>query len=205
MLNRYHVAFDIGNVISQFRWQTFTDELINQNVVQKNGALDFIKTIQPFNDLGLLTIESALRDRFGCYNSKRIGWALEAWNATLTINPIMVELIKELKSKKRKVAFLSNMGMDHAQFLRNNSSLFEDCDLHLSYQVGSRKPQKLFFQSFLMQNPEYKGCLFIDDIAENIQTAEELDFLGFHFDLDKQIEQNSLAETVNEIRSKIIF
>ena len=71
----------------------------------------------------------------------------------------MMDFLKELENQDVKIALLSNMGLEHATFIRESlPELFQGRLLHLSCEVGARKPTKLYYQSFLQDHDEFTCC-----------------------------------------------
>ena len=85
-----------------------------------------------------------------------------------------------------QVALLSNVGLEHAvQMARvlDIDSFFDKCVKHLSCHVGARKPTKLYYQSFLMQHPEFYGAAYLDDLQENLDASVPFGFRPRRFSL----------------------
>ena len=102
-----------------------------------------------------------------------------------------MDFLDDLKGQGEEVAILSNMGHEHATHIRENyPRIFDGCHLHLSCEVGARKPTKLYYQSFMMQYPHFAGAPFFDDRPENVIAAKEFGLDGRHFELG-EFNQNS--------------
>ena len=98
------------------------------------------------------------------------------------------------------------MGLEHAAYIRNNHpEVFAGRILHLSCEVGARKPTKLYFQSFLMQHPEFADSVFVDDREENLEMAKQMGFEPHQFSLENlaQMSEDDRKEAIKDIRSKI--
>jgi FMN phosphatase YigB (HAD superfamily) len=178
-----HIAFDVGNVLIQVDLEEFFVEFKRFGL--RADPLTFINDIQARQDIGLETLREALGTRFGLSGSqvKRLE---KAWDDTIKPNYEMLNFVDGLKAARTKVAILSNMGPEHAACIRKeHSRVFNGCKLHLSSEVGARKPSKLYYQSFLMQHPSFRGCLFLDDRVENLVAAEEFGFKCRHFKLSR--------------------
>ncbi|RKY58725.1 MAG: hypothetical protein DRP96_08020 [Candidatus Neomarinimicrobiota bacterium] len=71
---------------------------------------------------------------------------------------------------------LSNTNDLHIRAVRLKTDILNEFDdLVLSYQVGTRKPDKAIYQKALNiagQSPE--NCLFIDDLPENVRAARDV-------------------------------
>jgi hypothetical protein len=45
-----------------------------------------------------------------------------------------------------------------------------------------------------MQNPEFKGCLYIDDLQENLDTSKQFGFKTFRLALDEPGSNDKIIE-----------
>lgn len=114
---------------------------------------------------------------------------IDAWNAMLLQIPCKrIDLLKTLK-EEYKLFVLSNTNHFHIEGL--NSILYNSCGVHsiesimdkcyYSHQVGYRKPMKEIFQLVINEqnlNPEHS--LFIDDLSENIDMANQIGLVTRH-------------------------
>ena len=110
---------------------------------------------------------------------------LVSWNSMLLEFPeYRFRFIKELSKKDElELILLSNTNDNHIEHIKNNVYFFEDFKdcfdaFYLSHEIGLRKPEPEIFE-FVLENHDLKPeeCLFIDDTAENTETAARL---GFH-------------------------
>lgn len=182
-----YIAFDIGRVLVHIDFTKFFQVYKELELHYKEDPMVFLSDLHGQQDVGLTTIDRAARERF---HSVMLDWKsdklLEAWNASVVPEPKMMDLLDELHSENWNVALLSNMGTEHAEHIyKNIPQIFSRCDLHLSCEVGARKPSKLFFQSFLMDHPEYKGCLYVDDLPQNIAVGNYYGFRGFEYNIER--------------------
>lgn len=105
-------------------------------------------------------------------------------------------MTEELIEKYRyEVSLLSNIGFDHADFLRQKCPVFKKCNQHFSCDVGARKPTKLFYQSFLLEYGWDKDVLFFDDRPENVKAAESY-LAGVQFDIEDYATDEEAAQAV---------
>jgi len=199
------IAFDIGNVLVNVDFEGFFTEFNRMGT--RDDPFEFLCDLQHQQDIGITTLSIALRAKFGSSVPKSMERALvHAWNKSIKPNKEMLDFVDDLKRRDVKVAILSNMGTEHADFIRKTyPRMFEGCKLHLSGEVGARKPSKLYFQSFLMQHPNFQGCLFLDDRRENLAAAEEFGIDGQHFELDKftKLPYNEREEVLKGIRAAV--
>jgi glucose-1-phosphatase len=113
----------------------------------------------------------------------------EAWNRLLLDIPLKrITLLQKLQ-KNYRTFLLSNTNITHIDFIKKNivaqkpipslESLFEK--VYLSYEMGKRKPDEDIYLNVLEeQNLKVEETLFLDDNADNIQTAHKLGFQVAH-------------------------
>lgn len=208
-----YAAFDIGEVLVTINLNAFIIEYnkargpfsINYSDIE---PIDFLNSLQSMQDVGLLNIQQALRKAFQYYLSEKdMNSMISGWNDIIETNDEMSVFLEDLKESGVKVALLSNMGSVHASLFRNKyKTIFDGCDLHLSCEVGARKPTKLFYQSFLMDHPEYKGCVYLDDRPENIKMGLHYGFNAKKFELYKftLLEKYKRAAILKDIKESIL-
>lgn len=203
------VAFDIGNVLCHFDITKFTSKLSYLTGMSEGESLFFLAFMQKMQDLGITTVSDHLEYKFYAHNlqpnfklspSNREA-LLKAWNETLTPSDMMLTFMDKLRGEGVKIALLSNMGHEHIKHLRNSCpQMFEGTVQHISCEVGARKPSKLFFQSFCLDNDEFcrtydedgnredfSGCVYVDDIEENLKVGKKYGFKVYKINLDELV------------------
>lgn len=120
------------------------------------------------------------------------------------INPEMVQLIKELKQNKYRLAVCSNIGQQTLQVYREmgNDEFFSQFEV-LGISRPSTDPEKhyllkpdsRFFENFNMQCRTELGIedlklTFIDDKKKNISAAEQAGMVGFLFKNARQLRND---------------
>jgi FMN phosphatase YigB (HAD superfamily) len=184
-----HVAFDIGNVLVEMKLDIFTSEL-KKYIPADEDPNFLLEDLQAAQDIGLNTVRRYLQTHYGIKDASVLNILMNAWNASLIPNHMMLNFMDNLKSEGVKIALLSNMGMEHAAYLRQSCPVMFDGHVeHLSYEVGARKPTKLYFQSFLMDHDEFTGAVYLDDRDENLMIGKKYSFKSFKFDLDYILKQ----------------
>ena len=180
-----HMAIDIGNVIFHFDIEGFKTKLSKILYISRSDVQFFLDWIHGFHDAGITTFEKAIEHDFGpLYNNKKE--ILEAWDNAIYPNSQVVSLLKTLKEVEGvKIAYLSNIGYEHALLLKTKySEIFSNSILHFSFEIGAIKPSKLFFQSFCLDHDEFSGCVYIDDLENNLKTAKQYGFTTYQFNLN---------------------
>ena len=116
---------------------------------------------------------------------------------------MMLTRLNELRAQHGlQVALLSNIGVEHAQMMERKLELggfFPGAIKHFSCTVGARKPSMVYYQSFLLQNPQFKGCLYVDDMVDNLAASKAFGFRTFHMSL----QDDGVETKISEIESII--
>lgn len=178
------IAFDVGNVLVNLNFDPFFKVYRELGLDREDDPMDFLNGLHGQQDVGLTTISRAAKERFAL--PKRQAWQLEeAWLEIIQPNFEMLSLVQDMHGMGFEIALLSNMGWEHADMIRRKfPSVFDRCLLHLSCEVGARKPSKLFYQSFLWDYPRFAGCPYIDDLDKNLKVGKSYGFIPIRFALD---------------------
>lgn len=195
------ICFDIGNVIVTCDVDRFVDEIgiyLSPKKNKKFKALRYL--VQTQHDVGLTTLRNFFEHFDTDLSFHSLNEIIQEWCNLIKMNNEMYDLILNLKKQNVKIAYLSNIGYEHAVHLTTRyPELFENTLKHFSYEVGARKPTKLYFQSFLHEaDPIRAGdCLFIDDLKYNCDMAESLGFKTYQFSLLDKNGFGVLKNTIN--------
>ena len=173
--------------------------------------LDLSKTHVAFQEIGIEAISDELKkDIFnfeaGLINEDRIRSTFrneipqkisdnifeEAWCKLLRDLPQhRVDFLHNL-GKQYPLYLLSNTNSIHIEYLRKReNSKFDKFEnsfakVYYSYQMQCRKPDSIIFEKVITDlkiNPQ--ETLFVDDMKDNIETAEKLGFQTWLFDVEK--------------------
>lgn len=180
-----YLALDIGNVLCHLRQEYFTAEMSTMLNTSDAFAERFLSRVWELHDIGFTNIKDEMIDTFGIKSEKIIDQLMVSWNDVIIPNERIISFIKDLRDEKDiQIAFLSNMGIEHVKLMEQQlHPIYHDAIKHFSCEVGARKPSKLFYQSFLWEHPEFKGCLYVDDIQTNLDAGAKMGFKPFHFSL----------------------
>ena len=197
------IAFDVGNVLVEVDFDEFFMEFKRLGV--REDPFTFLCDIQARQDIGIKTLKVSLKARFGL-SEGQVSRLIEAWNNSIKPDDEMLDFVEELEAEGTKIAIMSNMGSEHVSHIRNAfPSIFEGRRLHLSSEVGARKPTKIYYQSFLMQHPHFVGSIFLDDREENVEMAKEFGFDARKFELSefKKLSSSERKEKLNTIKGDV--
>ena len=192
-------AFDIGNVLCHVDLKTFFQYLVDAGfATHVREGEEFFSGIQCPMDLGLFTVAQGFykfNPRLTKPQLKDLGkvWA----DVVIPSEPMMGVLDKAL-SQGYEVALLSNIGHDHGAVVRDKCKIFSKCNQHFSYEVGARKPTKLFYQSFAMQYGWPNDVMFFDDRQDNVDSAS-LYFKGIKFDIETYKDDTIAARYIRSM------
>lgn len=195
--------FDFGNVLADFD----TVKLTLAEVDGEEGARNIEKVVFDRKywdklDSGTITDEEIKSDIKTRLNPSDYRYALRVYdNWVYNLKPFdgMLDLIKELKSRDKKLYLLSNIAKDFREkYLKNKEisemlSLFDG--LVLSGEIGMVKPDgKIFDYLFKKYNINPKESVFVDDNILNIEGAKRA---GLNICLYKL--------NINDLKKEIMF
>lgn len=199
-----YIALDIGNVLCLVDGKSFIDLVSETFNVSIQDAQYFLKRFQRLHDLGYTTMESELKERFGVKSQVTIDKVVSAWNDSIIPYTPILDKFNELRAKHNlQVALVSNIGVEHAIMMEEklkHDGFFPGAIKHFSCDVGARKPSMIYYQSFLWQYPEFQGCIYVDDLQENLDAGEKFGFKPFKFDLNEP----NVDEKIKELEELII-
>lgn len=204
ILKYNHLALDVGNVLVKVDMTEFVGKISSLYGVSIDEACIFLRRSQKAHDLGLTSIKDEVKTYFGENSESVIDDILDCWNNSLTPNYDMLNMLASLELKD--MALLSNIGVEHAALmdtmLKYDGLYF---NRHFSCEVGARKPNKLFYQSFLMQYPKFEQCLYIDDLQENLDAGADFLEHTYRFSLHDPDVSGNIRRLKGHIEDKDCF
>lgn len=181
-----HIALDIGNVLCHVNMNDFIVDISSTFDIPIDAANRFLRSFQQIHDLGLTTMEHQLRHHFGCKSEATLKRIIDKWNNAIYPDLGMINMLSELQNNGIEIALLSNIGAEHVELLSAKlHPILDKSTKHFSCFVGARKPTLLYYQSFLIQYPHFAGCLYIDDLQENLNASLQFGFKTLRFALDE--------------------
>lgn len=199
-----YICLDIGNVLCHVSAEPFLNTLSENFNITIPDAARFLKRFQQIHDLGYTTMEDELKDKFNVKSPVIIQKLVQDWNDSVQPNMHIIDKLNGLRFRYNlQVALLSNIGVEHAAMMEEKlarNGFFPGAVKYFSCFVGARKPSSIYYQSFLLQYPDFKGCLYVDDLKENLNASAPFGFNTYHFTL----EDPNYEEKVAEIESLVI-
>jgi FMN phosphatase YigB (HAD superfamily) len=183
-----YAAFDIGNVLVNVDFPSFINKLSKTLNISVEDATYFMNRSQKLHDLGLTVMKDELIDHLHIKSSVLRDELIEDWNNCITPADWLLEKLDEWHDQYDiKFALLSNVGLEHAVRMRKilgYHKFFNNGITHFSCEVGARKPNLLYYHTFLQLHPEFQGCPYFDDLQENLEVGAKFGFRPFRFSLE---------------------
>ena len=203
-----YCALDIGNVLVLANFEDFIKKLSKTLNITIEEANYFMNRTQKLHDLGLTNMSDELRDHFKIKSPVTIEELIFHWNQVILPNTYIMHLLNELsRDHDIKVALVSNVGLEHAVQMEKTlgfSLFFKEAVKFFSCHVGARKPTLLYYHLFLELHPEFKGCVYVDDLAENLEASKQFGFKTFQFSLEEATKRTSEYDKLIELKKILI-
>jgi len=176
-----HLALDIGNVICHVDFDKILNILSKSLNISKSEALYFLNRVQKLHDLGLTNLSDELHDHFKIKSEVIIKDVLDEWNRAIQIDNDVAREVERLQNTyDLEIALVSNIGIEHAEHFRKNWGVSGTIQF-FSCEVGARKPNLLYYQSFLSMYPQFKDCVYLDDLDANLAMGNQFGFKSIKF------------------------
>ncbi len=178
--------FDFGNVIGFFDHRIAVRQFTRDCDLDEDACFAAIYDVASENDFEAGRISGEEFIRLSCAAINYRGTSEQFRTAFQDIfrpNPAVCALISQL-ARRYRLVLASNTNELHAAFFRET---FRDVLAHfsalgLSHETGARKPHRRFFehcQTLAGCPPE--ECLFIDDLAANVEGARAFGWRAIHY------------------------
>lgn len=184
-----YAAFDIGNVLVNVNFPGFINKLSKALNISVEDATYFMNRSQKLHDLGLTVMKDELIDHLHIKSSVLRDELIADWNGCITPADWLLEKLDTwCHDHDIQIALLSNVGLEHAVRMRETlgyHEFFKNGITHFSCEVGARKPNALYYHTFLQMHPEFQGCPYFDDLKENLEVGAKFGFKPFRFSLEE--------------------
>ena len=191
------VAFDLGNVLCDVDEETASKQLsklcdkrwedVHEIVFGQDEKQKFERATGAFDEhavraIAALGIDMPL-DEF-----------TQIYDSVLIPSESMFPLVARI-AENHRIALVSNTSEPHWKSAERFLPFSSDLDpVVVSYDVRSMKPEQAFYDSLLTKsNVRREEILFIDDLAVNIQAAQDSGMIGHQFTSQVTLEK-ALAE-----------
>lgn len=181
-----NVIFDIGNVLTDFRWKDFLRAKgFEGEELERIAKASVESTVWPELDRGVWSFEQVMEGfvKNAPDLEKRFHDAFDDMTDIVTIRAYALDWIRELKSQGFRVYYLSNFSRKIERECKKALIFCEEMDGGiLSYRVRLIKPDPAIYQ-LLMSRYDLKPweSVFLDDTPVNVQAARELGMQGIVF------------------------
>ena len=181
------VVFDLGGVLIDWNPRYLYRKLMNNDVEKIEYFLSNICTTdwnaQMDADISFAEGVKQLKTQYPLYSSLIEAYD-ECWDQMLGgAKWDVVRILEELKRKNFRLLSLTNWSAEKFPIARSRYlflSHFED--ILVSGEIGLKKPDKKIYYFFLEKyNLKKENILFIDDVEENILSANQVGIPTIHF------------------------
>ncbi len=193
------VIFDLGKVLVPFDWGIALQRLAGQFPKElgkaQNNPQVFLSVIGDLVDL--LEIGAIDFRQFHGLVASRTGLNIsedgfrKTWSEIFKLNANVVELGKELASRYN-VWLASNTNEAHYTYIVDNfPQILFFKKAALSYELGSKKPETVFFTKAIeLFGIRAEQAVFIDDLDENVTAAKAIGINAILFtDFDSLLDE----------------
>ncbi|MDH4271136.1 MAG: HAD family phosphatase, partial [Candidatus Aminicenantes bacterium] len=111
------------------------------------------------------------------------GLFFEYYEDIFTMNIPVLQLVRRLKAAGYRLVLLSNTDVVRYAFIQRRFPETQIFDAYvLSYEVGLMKPElAIYFEAGRRAGVEPQECVFIDDLADNVEAARGAGMHGLHY------------------------
>ena len=181
-----NIVFDIGNVLTDFRWREFLgDKGFDEEMTERIAGASFLSPCWSELDRGIWSDERLLQE-FIKNNSgieKELRQAFENIHGMVTIREYAIPWILELKEKGYSVYYLSNFSQKAEEECGDCLAFLPYMDGGiLSYKEKLIKPEPAIYKLLLERySLKAEETVFLDDTLVNVEAAREEGIHGIHF------------------------
>lgn len=165
-----YLALDVGNVLCNVNFSELIKILWRDHNIDADDAAIFLSRIQPFQDLGHTSMLNEFNYHFRIRPENSVD-LMRAWYESITPHEPSVRWLRKFLEQGVEIAILSNIGLEHYSNLPRLIPEIMKCLHFMSCDVGARKPNILYYKTFLDLHPEFKNAIYIDDRPENLNAG----------------------------------
>lgn len=193
-----NIIFDIGNVLSDFRWHDFLiDKGFTEERIDRIAAASIESDEWYEYDRGEWTKDQLL-DAFAKNDpelEEDLHKAFDDIHGMVTPRAYAIDWVKDLKAKGYGVYYLSNFSLTAEQACPDSLSFIPYTDGGiLSYKVKLVKPDPAIYRLLLSRfGLKADESVFIDDTKRNIDAAIKEGIHGIWFQTKEQVDRELTA------------
>jgi putative hydrolase of the HAD superfamily len=193
-----NIIFDLGNVLISFKPSEYFDKKKYPEAIKTTILSDIFRSLEwRMLDKGEITTPEAIDviSKKSSLNKEEIAHIFNLRTDIIFPLDTNVKLLPALKKRGFRLYYLSNFPLDIFDEVKNGYYFFKYFDGGLiSAEIKSSKPEnriyEIILERYLLKAEE---CLFIDDIEENVKTAEGVGMKGLttygSLEISKEIEE----------------
>lgn len=193
-----NVIFDIGNVLTDFRWNEFLrDKGFDETMITRIAKASVLSPFWAEVDRGVWDEEKLMQEfvKLDPEIEAQLYRAYDNIHGMVTRRDYAIPWIRELKNKGFGVYYLSNFS--YKAYVDCSDALdfipYTDGGI-LSFQDRVIKPDEQIYRLLLSRYQlKPQECVFIDDMSANVETAKKLGFAGIVFDTREQVQKELRA------------
>jgi len=187
-----NIIFDIGNVLTDFRWRDFLrDKGFDDAMIGRIAKASVENSLWKEFDRGELAGEELMQAFIDADPEieEELHKAYDNIHGMVTIRDYAIPWVQELKAKGYKVWYLSNFSEKTEIECADSIAFIPDMDGGiLSWKDKLIKPDPKIYQ-LMLERFELTAdeCVFIDDLPENVQGAVNEGIHGIVFESREQV------------------
>lgn len=190
-----NIVFDIGNVLTDFRWRDFLrDKGFDEQMIGRIAKASVESPLWKEYDRGEMDSEELLREfiKRDPQIAEELHRAYDDIHGIVTPRDYAIPWVRELKEKGYGVYYLSNFSSKAYDECADSLAFIPYTDGGiLSFQDKVVKPEPQIYLLLLERcGLKAEECVFLDDTPENVEAAKALGFYGIVF----QSREQALAE-----------
>lgn len=189
-----NIVFDIGNVLTDFRWKGFlADKGFDEAMAERIARASFLSLLWNEVDRGVWDTEKLMQEfvKMDPEIEKELYFAFEDINGMVTKREYAIPWIQRLKAQGSRVYYLSNFSEKAYQdcFEALDFLPFMDGGI-LSYREKMIKPDEKIYRLLLSRYAlDADETVFIDDTEKNVDAAVACGIHGICFHTKEQVDR----------------
>jgi len=190
------VLFDLGNVLVSIQPGAFTRHLgIEPSLAHRKYQKRIVSIVRRYEG-GIMTTEDYLNEISALFEGRFPKTLLREAMMKVMGEPIPgMEVLLRSVAAKTETALVSNTNELHFRYCQERFEFLSLLRKHfVSYQLGTLKPNPHYYEEVLRAySLPVSHFVFIDDLAENIQAAEETGMRGIRFTNARDLKEELMA------------